>query len=256
MKPVGLRSAGFALFGMVLLFQVSVLSWLMFPVYVWQGIAVRVRIERLQPSALPVSGVVAGEGDALRLLVIGDSTVASVGMERIEDTFTFCIAQALNKRSGRPVHWRAAGANSASSGDLRDHVVPHIAGLEPTHILLSVGTNDMKNFHLISRFKREFGGLLYAVKTRFPDAQVIWTQIPDMRRFPALPEGLGRVLAARAALINIKGAQLCGERGAIAAGAFPIVDGGGFARDGFHPNGEGYRAWASHLVPYFSTGDA
>ncbi|MGB7433398.1 MAG: SGNH/GDSL hydrolase family protein, partial [Ahrensia sp.] len=143
------------------------------------------------------------------------------------------------------------GANSASSGDLRDYVVPHIADDDVTHILLSVGTNDMKNFHLISRFKREFGTLLYALRTRFPKAKIVWTQIPDMRKFPVLPDGLGRVLAARAALINRKGRQLCAERGAIAADAFPIVDASGFGRDGFHPNDRGYRAWAMFLAPFF-----
>lgn len=223
----------------------------MLPVYVWQGLRLRINIERLLPGDLPVSGRIDGHGEPVRLLVIGDSTVASVGVEALEGTFAFCMATAIHQCSARPVVWRAAGANSASSGDLRDYVVPHIADEDVTHILLSVGTNDMKNFHPVSRFKREFGTLLYALRTRFPEAKIVWTQIPDMRKFPVLPKGLGRVLAARAALINRKGRQLCAERGAIAADAFPIVDASGFGRDGFHPNDKGYSAWAMFLAPYF-----
>ncbi|MEM0898589.1 MAG: SGNH/GDSL hydrolase family protein [Pseudomonadota bacterium] len=174
----------------------------MFPVYVWQGIGVRMRIERLKPAALPVEGEISGNDDPIRLLVIGDSTVASVGVQELDGTFAYAMANALHERTGRAIIWRSAGANSASSGDLERHVLPHIEPRNFTHVLVSVGTNDMKNFHLISRFKREFGALLYGLGTRFPRARILWTTIPDMRKFPALPKQLGRVLAARAELIN------------------------------------------------------
>lgn len=236
--------------------HLSAFSWLLYPVYVAQGISVRMRIERLLPARLPVSGTISGKGKPVKLLVIGDSTVASVGVEELEGMFGFAIANAMHERSGRTVHWRSAGANSAASGHLRDYVVPHIEGDDFTHILLSVGTNDMKNFHLISRFKKEFGTLIYALKTRWPHARIVWTPIPDMRKFPALPKGLGNVLAARANLINAKGAQLCRERGVIAADAFPIVSTDGFARDGFHPNETGYNAWARFLAPQLLELDA
>jgi len=221
----------------------------MFPVYVWQGIGVRRRIERLLPAALPVRGMIEGKGRPFRLLVIGDSTVASVGVNQIEGTFAFATAKAIHERTGRTVHWRSAGANSAASGQLRDYVVPYIEERDFTHILVSVGTNDMKNFHLVRRFKREFGSLIYALRSRFPDAHIVWTPIPDMRKFPALPGGLGRVLAARAELINNMGRRLCAERGAIAADVFPINSAEGFARDGFHPDAKGYQAWARFLAP-------
>lgn len=224
-------------------------SWLMFPVYVWQGIRLRMKIERMLPARLPVEGVIEGKGDPVRLLVIGDSTVASVGIEELEGTFAYAIANAVHERSGRTVAWRAAGNNSASSGDLRDFVVPHVETRDWTHVVISVGTNDMKNFHAVARFKREFGTLLYALNARFPGTSIIWTPIPDMRKFPALPKGLAAVLAARADLINAKGAQLCRERSAIAAPVFPIENTDGFHRDGFHPNAEGYNAWARHLAP-------
>ena len=227
----------------------SIFSWLMFPVYVWQGIRLRRTIERLLPPRLPVDGTIDGKGAPIRLLVIGDSTVASVGVERLEETFGFAIAKAMHERTGRTVHWRSAGNNSASSGQLRDHVVPHLPHDAYTHVLLSAATNDMKNFHLMSRFKREFGTLLYALRTRFAHAHIVWTPIADMRKFPALAPQLGRVLAARASLINDMGTRLCRERGVTAAEPFPIVSVHGFARDGFHPDGDGYKAWARFLAP-------
>lgn len=224
-------------------------SWLLFPVYVWQGLALRRRIERLLPHpSVAIEGIIHGVQPHIRLLVVGDSTVASVGMERTEDAMAWNIANALHEATGRSVAWRAAGANSATTGHLRDYIIPHVEERDWTHVVVSAGTNDMKNFHATSTFKRDFGTLIYALKTRFPDARIVWASIPDMRKFPALPKGLARVLAARASLINAVGRQLCNERGAVFAAPIPINGADGFARDGFHPGPTGYRLWGHHLV--------
>ncbi len=227
-------------------------SWAMLPVYVWQGIRVRMRIERMLPARVPTTGLIEGNSPEVRLLVIGDSTVASVGMEKLDDTMGFSIARAVHERTGGPVLWRTVGANSATAGDLRDHIVPHIEPRDWTDVVISVGINDMKNFHVVGRFKRNFGSLIYAVRTRFPNARVIWCPIPDMRQCPALPDQLGRVLAARAELINEMGARMCQERGAIVTDPVHIDTDDAFARDGFHPNGNGYRIWGDHFARWIA----
>lgn len=233
--------------------QRAILSWLMLPVYVWQGLRVRMRIERLLPAKVPNQGVVGEQyaGEPIKLLAIGDSTVASVGMEELSDTFTYAVANAIAEDQGKRVEWRSIGANSATSGELRDFVVPHVDRRDWTHIFVSVGINDMKNFHLVSHFKRNFGTLLYALRARFPNAQIIWTPIPNMRLCPALPNRLSEVLAARADLINAMGVRMCNEREATATTPVGDVDETCFARDGFHPNGKGYRVWADHIAPWF-----
>ena len=232
----------------------ALFSWVMLPVYVWQGIRLRMRIERLLPPDVAQHGEMPGKGEPVRLLVMGDSTVASVGMERLEDTFAYSIARAVNDRTGRPVAWRAAGGNSATASDIRDHIAPHIDKRNWTHIALSVGINDMKNFHMVRRFKQDFGTLLYALRSRFPDAEIVWTPIPDMRQCPALPEALGRVLSARAELINAMGARMCRERGATQTDRVPPQEPAAFARDGFHPSGEGYQIWGRHMARWIAPG--
>ena len=225
-------------------------TWLALPIYAWQGVSLRMRIERLLPPSVAPEGRFAGTGDEVRLLVAGDSSVAGVGMTRLEDTLTFNIAQMLSRRTNRPIYWRAAGANSATAADLRDHVIPHLDRRDYTHVVLVVGTNDMKNFHAVSTFKKHFGSLVYAVRTRFPHARILWSPVADMTRIPALPKTLGRILQMRAELINAMGARMCRERGIEMAGPLPIDGPAGFARDGFHAGPEGYRTWADHLAEY------
>lgn len=228
--------------------KLSLLSWFMFPVYAWQGIRLRRRIERLLPADIPQRGILGSKEPAFKILAIGDSTIASVGMDRVEDTFTYNVANALHQRTGRAVKWRGAGGNSATAADLRDFILPHIEERDFTHIIISVGTNDMKNFHAVRTFKKQFGTLLYAMRAHYPEAKIIWAPVPDMTKIPSLTKGLARVLSWRAALINDMGEQLCRERGAIFADPLPINGTDGFARDGFHPGPEGYRIWGEHLT--------
>ncbi|EAS50510.1 possible lipase/acylhydrolase (GDSL family) [Aurantimonas manganoxydans SI85-9A1] len=233
------------------------LSWLLFPVYVWQGLGVRRRVERMVPPAGRHSGLCgtsSGTDAPIRLLVIGDSSAAGVGVDVIEDSLAPKLAERLYALSGRDVLWRAAGSNSAVSADIRDHVVPHLD--EPfTHIVLMIGTNDAKNFHGTLRFKKAFGTLLYALKAKWPDARIVWSPPVDLKRVPALPRGLATVLELRARIVRRMGARLCAERGAISATTLPRVEPAGFSRDGFHASIEGYAYVANHLVTYV-VGDA
>ena len=225
-------------------------TWLAFPIYAWQGIGVRLRTQRLLPAEGPVTHKIPGTGEPVRLLVLGDSSAASVGIARTDGGIAALLAGMIGRDTGRPVTWRAAGFNSATSAQLRDFVLPNLAHDDWTHVVLSVGTNDAKNFHTLSRFKRDFGGLLYALRAKFPGARIVWSPVIDMTRVPALPPFLARILEIRAQAVNALGTRLCHERGAVPASRLPVEDPTlGFSTDGFHASEAGYRAWAEHLLP-------
>ena len=225
------------------------LTWFALPVYAWQGIGVRRKTERMTPAQGPVMHSIPGKQPGMALLVLGDSSAASVGIGKSEDGLAAQLAGLIAEKTGRAVKWRAAGFSSATSGQIRDYVIPNLSDESWTHIVLSIGTNDTKNFHTIARFKKEFGGLLYALRAKWPEARVIWSPVVDLKRVPALPPMLGSILEVRADAVNRMGERLCGERGAVAASRLPILDPqAGFSTDGFHASAAGYRAWAEHLL--------
>lgn len=186
----------------------------------------------------------------LALLVLGDSSAAGVGVENIAYSLAPRIAETLHRLTGRPVYWRAAGSNSAVSAEVRDYVVPNLEPHPYTHIVLTIGTNDAKNFHSVRRFKQGFGGLLYALKAKWPDARIVWSQPVDARRIPCLPRLLALGLELRASLLREVGARLCRERGVTPAAPLSRMDRSGFAQDGFHASRDGYAFVADHLTRY------
>ncbi len=226
------------------------LTWFALPAVVWQGLSVRRKVDRLVPPPGPHEGVTGSGEPRLRLLVLGDSSAAGVGADDVGHSLAPQLAALMAGRSGEAVYWRIAGFNSATSGQIRDHVVKHLPRDAYTHVVLSVGTNDAKNFHTLARFKREFGGLIYALKARFPSAKIVWSPVVDMNDVPALPPLLARILAVRASAINALGMRLARERGADAATPLPVGGPQGFASDGFHAGPLGYAAWAEHLLDF------
>ena len=226
----------------------SSLSWLLLPLAVFDGVKVRRNAPRLPPPGGPVRGQV-GEGDPVRrILVTGDSSADGVGADHVSETLAPRIADCLFRETGEPASWRRAGANSAIASQVRDHVIPHIEERDFTHVVISVGTNDMKNFVSVPAFKKGFGGLLYAIHTRWPEARIIWSPVIAMKNIPAMPPALALILGLRTQLINDMALRLCRERHAIAAPVLPVEGPDGFAVDGFHANALGYRHWADHLA--------
>jgi lysophospholipase L1-like esterase len=226
------------------------LTWLSLPVYVWQGLGVRRRTARLTPPENRGWYRHAGSGEPFRLLLIGDSSAAGVGVDSMEKSLGGILPRLLAERTGRPVDILVAGMNSATAADLRDHVVPHVETRDFTHIVLNVGANDAKNFHTARRFYREFGTLLYALRARFPTAEIIWSGVLDMARVPALPHPLNRILGVRSRVLAAHGRVLCRERGAHLPESDWRFVRGNFSTDGFHASEAGYREWAGTLADF------
>lgn len=232
----------------------ALISWLALPVYIWQGLSLRRGIDRLNPpeeqNVLPVKG----KGKPYKILLIGDSSAAGVGVDDIHDSLGGQIVKLLAKATSRPIEIRIAGCNSATAGELRDFTVPNIEHAPYTHVILNVGTNDAKNFHTGKRFCADFGTLLYALNTRFPTAQIIWSSILDLSTISTLPKPLNHILGIRSREMARRGEILCAERLAeIPDGNWdPSVE--NFSSDGFHASAKGYHEWAQVLVAHILKG--
>lgn len=228
----------------------AALTWFCLPVYLWQGLSLRRKSIRPTPPYPQEVKPVEGNGIPYRLLLIGDSSAAGVGVNNINASLGGQLPLLLARQTARPVKIEIIGSNSATAGQIRDFVIPNIKRQNYTHIIINIGTNDAKNFHTVGRFYNEFGTLLYALNARFPHANIIWSGIMDMEAIPALPSPLNKILGIRSRAIMEAGAKLCRERLAkIPDGEWnPCQE--NFSEDGFHASPKGYHEWAQVLVTH------
>lgn len=203
-------------------------------------------------SAPPVEGEYGDPGaDKLRLVVLGDSTGAGVGVTRTEDTVGGVLARRL---AGPRRRVRLAGAAIAGSGtgDLGPQVSRALLGRPDVAVLL-VGTTDATS-----------GTALAAVRQNVADAvgrlldggaAVVVGTCPDLGASRAFARPLRTVVAWRGRRVAAVSAAATTSAGGTPVDLGEIVgpvfraDPAAYCEDGFHPSADGYRLIAEALLP-------
>ncbi len=227
------------------------------PVLLTQGRRLRKSTPRLPDAPLPWHGRVDSNGASdgerasrpLHLLVIGDSTAAGVGVEHADLGLGGRLAEALAARTGRPVHWRAAGRNGATAADLVHHfLTPALA--EPTDLVfLTVGANDALALRSARAFRRDVRRIIERTFAAHPDAALLMSSLPAFFRFSLLPDPLRRSLYRHSQALELEARKLVAAhpRAHMSPPPPPYTD-GFFASDDFHPSAIGYKDWADFAV--------
>ena len=231
-------------------FLLSLTTWLLYPIYLAQGLWLRSSEERTFPAEGVVEGSVEGKAPFINLLVVGDSSAASVGIANRADGLATQLARKLNEKTGRAVQYTSSGHHAAVSEEIRDYVVPNLKPQNYSHIVIALSTNDIKNFHTVKRWEKGFGGLLYALHARFPRAQIWWMRPLDFRFVPRLAQPLMTILNMRAQLFSKAGRELCEERGVYSTPPLKDITPEDFCSDGFHAGEKGFQKWAEQLSCY------
>ncbi|WJN60582.1 SGNH/GDSL hydrolase family protein [Pseudomonas sp. SO81] len=218
------------------------------PIALPQALWTRRTALRLPEASGAQSGVVGVEraGEPLRLLLIGESTVAGVGVEAQEAALAGQLAQALSARLQRPVAWRACGENGITAGEACERLLP-LALSEPADLVLLVfGVNDTTRLSSLSRWESALRALSQRMTAH--DCRVVFTGVPPIQHFSALPWLLRRLLGLRAGLLDAALRRISAqERAQYARLELKFAD-DYLARDGYHPSALGYRVWGEGLA--------
>lgn len=213
--------------------------WLLAPVALPQGLKLRRTAMRL-PAALGPIGAIeldGSESDPIRVVVVGDSVAAGVGLDHHDDSMAGLVARLLSERHHRPATWTVIGESGATAGEATQQVAgrPELAHADV--VLISIGVNDTKNLHPARRWRRELGEFLDAVLAAAPAADVLLYGIPPMDKLPALPRPLADFMGARSREFDRIGREVAALRPRIRR-----IDGEleiraeWFASDGIHPS--------------------
>jgi len=210
------------------------------PVIIWQGRSVKKNTIRL-PEAKG-DGCLSAEGE-LSLLHIGESTVAGVGVETLDQGLTGKLFPALSQAVSRSVSARAMGSNGARIDEINSWKADLPA---PDILLITMGVNDTTGFTSLAQWRRQLRECVghYADK----NTQVFFTSVPRMQEFPALPKPLSWMLGLRAAQLNLSLKKLCAESNWQLIQADLPINPEWMAADGYHPNELGYEKWAGLIA--------
>ncbi len=215
------------------------------PLLICQGMYVRRVTPKLPEADGPRSGEV-GSGALLRLLVLGDSAAAGVGVRTQEEALSGYMVNGLKKK------FRVAWRVEAQTGATTRSTIARLKRMtqEPfAAIAISLGVNDVTCGRRATTWLAELDELAGFLRYKFGAQRMLWTGLPPMHEFPALPQPLRWYLGARAKWFDrmLRGwaeAQPDCVFVAAPAGDCALM----MAEDGFHPGPRMYEMWGAEMA--------
>jgi lysophospholipase L1-like esterase len=217
------------------------------PILLMQAWWLRRTALRLPEATGPRNGI-EGECDSaaepLRILVVGDSSAAGVGVSSQAEALAQPVAKLLATRTGRPVAWQLIAKSGVNTSEALA-LLAHSELCPADYLITALGTNDVTSQRSPSQFMRDYVLLADALRKRTSAVGLVVTGLPPLRILPAAPHPL-RWYLGRCAIRLDQALRDWIERDSMARyvslewAAHPKE----MAQDGFHPGPAQYRHWA------------
>jgi lysophospholipase L1-like esterase len=223
------------------------------PLLVAQALLARSRLPRLPEAAGAREGET-GQGPLLRLLVIGDSSAAGVGVADQSQALVGVLSVVLARQAGVRVHWRLlarSGVNSAQCLALlaSEEAQPHEADVA----VIVLGVNDVVDQVPSQRAVNARAAIANRLRNAHGVAHVVFAPLPPVHQFPGLPQPLRWVAGCDARRHDDALAHWAATRDDVSHVPIDLpLNAGVMAGDGFHPGEPVYRVCGTVLAEHIA----
>jgi len=227
----------------------KIISIPLLPFFLFQGKKVKKNMPRLPEATGKRTGVV-GSGKKLNLLILGDSAAAGVGTDIQENALSGQIIN--NLKNNYELSWDLI----AKSGKTTKDTIKFLKKLTENEkikkydiVIVSSGVNDVLSKLDASKWIIYAEKLTRILEKDFKSKLILFTNLPPMQNFKALPQPLRWYLGARSGEFNLKLDKSFKNKPKVLNFDIDFDDSKSYlASDGFHPSKEGYELWAKTLA--------
>lgn len=215
-----------------------------------QGQYARRKIGRLPDAKGETIGKIGAENESVKLLAIGESTVAGVGARTHETALTGQFAKHLSIKIGKSVEWLAIGRSGITAGETIRELVPKIPDEKFDYIMVGLGGNDVLKLSSPRKWRRDMTRLLEILQKKNPGAKIFITNAPAVRLSPVLPHPIKFLLGHLSALHDKNTREFTREMKNVFYFHQPTEVIEGFFADGLHPSEKGYDVWSEAILNF------
>ena len=222
------------------------------PLLVAQAVATRRRAPLLPEADGERHGVI-GRGRVLRLLIVGDSSGAGVGVSRQDIALAGYLTRTLAHVAEAQVHWQLlakSGINSAQALEMVQRERPRPADVA----VVVLGVNDVIDQIPSQRAVRHRAALADWLREHAGVQHVVLAPLPPVHQFPLLPQPLRWIMGRDARRHDEAMARWAATRDDVSHVPIAIsLDASCMASDGFHPGEPVYRTCGEALARHIAT---
>lgn len=239
----------------------ALMSFPLLPLMYYQGKKIRAKVTLL-PEAIGKEGQYKAMENKLPLqfLFIGESTMAGVGVQTHEEGFAGSFSKAFSLLTSAPIHWKVYAKSGATVSYVSKKMIPSITETEADFIVIALGANDAFRLNSPWKWKREINQLIRKLRTKFPQAKLVFCNMPPIKDFPAFTPLIKTIVGN---LVELLGKELqnavrfekdvlyCDENITLERwiSMFTLQNKrGDFFSDGVHPSKLTYQIWAKDVA--------
>jgi lysophospholipase L1-like esterase len=202
---------------------------------------------RLPEAAGERHGKVGEGAPRLRVLVVGDSSAAGVGVADQAQALALPLAHRLHERLGAAVAWQLVARSGVNTAEAREMLMQ--ADLADADVLVTaLGVNDVSSQVKPARFIASVDALWQTVRGRTGARWAVFCGLPPMRLLTAVPQPLRWYLGGCSDALDGALKAWTEERGLGYLSQRWASDPAYLAEDGFHPGPALYPQWADRLA--------
>ncbi len=163
----------------------AALSLPLLPILYLQGNKVKNSIPKLPEAAEPEGFVNINAKENLRIITIGESTIAGVGVRTHEEGFSGTLAKNLANALQKNVYWNVYAKSGYTAKLVLERLLPKISIENPDLIVIGLGGNDSFRLNSPKKWGQDIDNLILSLKLKFKNTPIVFTNIPPIKDFPA-----------------------------------------------------------------------
>lgn len=216
------------------------LKLMLSPVLVAQALRTRARLPRLPEPEGERQGVLS-TGPRLRVLIVGDSSAAGVGVVSQRDALAGQLSTALARACGARVQWRLVARSGVTTAQTLEMLRQESAASADLAVVVT-GVNDVVDQITTQRAIAAREQLVQWLHGHADVRHVVFTPLPPVHHFPGLPQPLRWVAGSDARRHNAALVRWVEARSGVSLVDMEMpLNRGVMASDGFHPGEPVYR---------------
>jgi lysophospholipase L1-like esterase len=183
----------------------SVISFPLLPIMYFQGKKIRRNVPKLPEARNPKGYIKTNSEKTLKILAIGESTIAGVGVDFHKNGFIGSLGKEISTEINISVLWRVYAESGYTAKMVRKRIVPKIEDTNADIIVIGLGGNDAFKLNSPELWMLQINLLIKVLKRKFPKTPIYFTSMPPIKEFPAFTKTIKFVVGN---LVEIFGKRL------------------------------------------------
>jgi lysophospholipase L1-like esterase len=239
-----------------------IISFPLLPIMYFQGKNIRKNVPRLPEARNPKGYIKTSAEKTLKIIAIGESTIAGVGVDFHENGFIGSLAKEISEKTNSAILWRVYAKSGYTARMVRKKIIPKIEDSNADIIVIGLGGNDAFKLNSPDIWMYNINLIIKNLKRKFPKTPIYFTNMPPIKEFPAftyiikfvignLVEILGKRLDRKVSIKKnvhfnneIIEFKVWKERYQIES------DATAFFSDGVHPSKLTYQIWGKDMATF------